>query len=53
MASPETSQLLQLYQKAAPASFFEQICIEQDYHFRQRVYIGGGGLAHDVLTLAA
>jgi hypothetical protein len=38
MASPETSQLLQLYQKAAPASFFEQICAEQDYHFRQRVY---------------
>ena len=38
MASPETSQLLQLYQKAAPASFFEQICTEQDCHFRQRVY---------------
>ena len=38
MASPEASQLLQLYEKAAPASFFEEICQQQGYHFRQGVY---------------
>jgi hypothetical protein len=33
MASPDAYQLSQLYQKAVPSSFFEEICREQDYHF--------------------
>ena len=31
-------QLLRLYQKVAPASFFEEVCREQDYHFRCGIY---------------
>lgn len=38
MASPDAIQLLQLYEKAVPASFFEEICQQQGYHFRQGVY---------------
>ena len=38
MDSPDAYQLLQLYQKAVPSSFFEEICREQEYDFRQGVY---------------
>jgi hypothetical protein len=38
MASPDATQLLQLYEKAVPAWFFEEICQQQGYHFRQGVY---------------
>jgi hypothetical protein len=38
MTSPDEQQLLCLFQKVAPASFLEDICREQDYHFRQGVY---------------
>jgi hypothetical protein len=38
MASPEAIQLVQLYEKAVPASFYEEICQQQGYHFRQGVY---------------
>jgi len=38
MASPEAIQLLQLYEKAVPASFFEEICQQEGYHFRRGVY---------------
>ena len=38
MTSPDEHQLLCLFQKVAPVSFLEDICQEQDYHFRQGVY---------------
>jgi putative transposase len=38
MASPDHRQLLQLFQKAAPPSFFQQLCEEHGYEFRQGVY---------------
>lgn len=38
MASPETSQLLQLYSKAVPESFLEEICRAEGYRFRQGIY---------------
>lgn len=38
MASPEQSQLLRLFQRVAPASWFEQVCHEQEDPFRQGVY---------------
>ena len=38
MTSPDEHQLLCLFRKVAPASFLEDICQEQDYHFRQGVY---------------
>src|ERR1700690_4249421 len=38
MASPEASQLLQLYARAVPESFFEEICHQEGYRFRQGVY---------------
>ena len=38
MSSPEASQLLQLYSKAVPESFFEQISHQEGYRFRQGVY---------------
>jgi hypothetical protein len=41
MASPDATQLLQLYEKAVPASFFEEICQQQGYQFRQGVYTLG------------
>ena len=38
MASPDATQLLQLYEKAVPAWFFEEICQQQGYRVRQGVY---------------
>jgi hypothetical protein len=38
MASPDQRQLLQLFQRAAPPSFFQQLCEEHGYEFRQGVY---------------
>src|SRR5260370_31331009 len=38
MASPDQLQLLRLYQKAAPPSFFQELCEEHGYEFRQGVY---------------
>lgn len=38
MTSPDVSQVLRLFQKAAPASFFQQLCSENQYDFRQGVY---------------
>jgi len=38
MASPDGAQLLQLYNKAVPTSFFEEICQQQGYQFRKGVY---------------
>jgi hypothetical protein len=38
MASLDQLQLLRLFQKAAPPSFFQQACKEQGYDFRQGVY---------------
>ena len=41
MTRPDENQLLCLFQKVAPASFLEQICQEQDYHFRRGIYSVG------------
>ena len=41
MASPDQLQLLRLFQKVAPASFFQQLCDEQGYVFRQGIYTVG------------
>lgn len=38
MTTSEFVQLQQLFQKAAPASFFEEECRKQGYHFRRGVY---------------
>ena len=38
MTSPDLPQLLRLFQRAAPASFFQQLCEENGYDFRQGVY---------------
>jgi hypothetical protein len=38
MASPDLPQLLRLFQRVAPASFFQQLCEENGYDFRQGVY---------------
>src|SRR6267378_1017587 len=38
MNSPDSPQLLQLFQKVAPASFFQQLCDENGYDFRQGIY---------------
>ena len=38
MTSPDVPQILRLFQKAAPASFFQQLCAENEYDFRQGVY---------------
>jgi putative transposase len=38
MTSPDVPQVLRLFQKAAPASFFQQLCAENEYDFRQGVY---------------
>jgi len=38
MASPDQLQLLRLFQKAAPSSFFLQLCEEHGYEFRRGVY---------------
>lgn len=38
MTTPELLQLQRLYQKVAPASFFEEECRQQGYHFRHGVY---------------
>jgi hypothetical protein len=38
MASPEASRLLQLYAQAVPESFFEEICHQEGYRFRQGIY---------------
>jgi hypothetical protein len=38
MNSPDSFQLLRLFQKVAPASFFRQLCDENGYDFRQGVY---------------
>src|SRR5260370_30702406 len=37
MASPDQLQLLRLYQEAAPPSFFQELCEEHGYEFRQGV----------------
>jgi putative transposase len=41
MASPEASQLLQLYTKAVPESFFEEISQQERYQFRNGVFTLG------------
>lgn len=41
MASPDQLQLLRLFQKVAPPSFFQQLCEEQGYEFRQGIYTIG------------
>jgi len=38
MASPEPVQLLRLFQRVAPSTFFDQICKEQEFHFRAGIY---------------
>jgi putative transposase len=38
MSPSESVQLLRLFQKAAPVSFFEEVCREQEYPFRRGVY---------------
>jgi hypothetical protein len=38
MTTPELPQLLRLFQKAAPPSFFKEICKEEDYPFRDGIY---------------
>src|SRR5258708_1538155 len=38
MASPDQLQLLRLYQEAAPPSFFQELCEEHGFEFRQGVY---------------
>jgi hypothetical protein len=38
MNSPDSFQLLRLFQRVAPASFFRQLCEENGYDFRQGVY---------------
>ena len=38
MTSPNPLQLLRLFQKVAPAAFFQQLCKENGYDFRQGVY---------------
>src|SRR5258706_907965 len=38
MTSSESLQLLRLFQRVAPASFFERICWEQDFRYRRGVY---------------
>src|SRR5258708_28290660 len=37
-SSPDQLQLLRLFQKAAPPSFFQQLCEEHGYEFRRGVY---------------
>ncbi len=37
-SSPDVPQLLRLFQRIAPASFFQQLCEENDYQFRQGIY---------------
>jgi len=38
MASPDPAQLLRLFQKVAPDSFFQELCEQHHYRFRQGVY---------------
>jgi len=38
MASPEASQLLQLYRKAVPESFLEEISQQEGYRFRRGIF---------------
>jgi hypothetical protein len=38
MASPDQFQLLRLFQKVVPVSWFEQVCKEQAQEFRQGTY---------------
>jgi hypothetical protein len=38
MASPDQFQLLRLFQKVVPVSWFEEVCKEQAQEFRQGVY---------------
>jgi hypothetical protein len=38
MASPDQPQLLRLFQKVAPAAWFEQLSREQDERCRRGVY---------------